>query len=101
MTFAALETAINTACASALANASAVWGGASVAVVFRADDQAAPNGQVVGGRARVMVAEAPLVDFGAVAPVRGDDLRIDGVDYTVGQREVDPSGWCRLFVSRA
>jgi len=98
MTFAALQSTLNTACASALANASATWGGASVPVIFHAEDQTAGAGQVVGGKARVYVAEAPVADWGTPSPVRGDDLAIDGVDYTVGQVDLDPTGWLKLYV---
>lgn len=101
MSFAALETRLNTAVAAKMANATAVWKGVDVSVVFRTEEHGAGAGQMVGGGARITVVECPLASWGAVAPVRGDDLKINGVDYTVGTRDVDTTGWCKLSVSKS
>lgn len=100
MTFAALETAINTACASALANATAVIGAASVAVVFR-EAREADGGQVAGGFIREWTAEAPRAAWPAELPARGDSLLIDGVEYVCGRPDTDPTGWTVITVGRA
>lgn len=100
MTFAAQLATVNTACATALANAQAAVGGASVAVIFRENIQEA-GGQVAGGFRREWLAEAPRDLWPADLPVRGDSVSVDGVEYIVGGTDTDSTGWTRLTLSRA
>lgn len=95
----ALETAVNTACAAALANATAVFGTATLAVVFR-EAREADGGQIAGGFIREWIAEAPRAAWPAELPARGDSLLIDGTDYTVGRVDTDPTGWTVATLSR-
>lgn len=101
MTFAAALANVNAAAAAALANASAVWDGGSVQAIFRAEEQSSSSGGVVGSRARSWLLEGPLADFGDTPPVRGGEISIDGVAYTVGQPDVDHSGWATFRLSKA
>lgn len=105
MSFAALETAVNGACAAAMTNATVTSLAAPVAVVFRERLQGAGIGLMPGGSRREYMIEAPLADWPAPLPARGDSLTLDyrgvSADYMVGQIDTDPTGWTTVVASRA
>lgn len=97
MTFAAIETAINTATVAALANATLTWGASSSADgVFREPSQAL-LGNLVDGSAPTFTARTSLI--GAIAYGTGVTTR--ATNYTVVGNTPDGAGMTTLALQLA
>jgi len=92
--FAAIETAVNTATASALANATLTWGAYTADGVFDSD-YADPLGLVSRQTRFTALASAlPAIAQGAA-------VTVGGVAYTVRNVEPDNTGLIALVLERA